>query len=253
MKTKGTLLLCLALACSACATVKDSETFKDTRRFYYTHINKPAVVDFADVAEISDLDSRLTKAFAQLDGQLTKLQREMDSILVISNVEAIAALFTKFPWISHIYALDSAGQIMGAMPSYIPEYADFSYVTDREVKTREVYADVREVPNGHEIAVLRPYMTSGEIQGYLVVTFDPKSLLPFVGDPSVIVFLSDTAVFWTGNHMYDDTPFALDWTDELKTKSYDTVGNDMFRGAWIARYFGGTRLIYGIMEEKGQE
>lgn len=252
MKIKNMLFLCMAFACSACATIKDSATYKDTRRFYFAHINRPAVVDFTDTAEVSEINSKLTKAFSQLDSQLTKLQREMDSILVLSNVEAIAALFTKFPWISHIYALDAQGEIMGAMPSYVPEYADFAYVNDKEVKTREVYADVKEVAGGYEVAVLRPYMTSGEIQGYLVVTFDPKSLLPFVGDPSDIVFLSDSAVFWTGNHLYEDTPFALDWTTELKSKSYDRVENDRYEGAWLVRYYGGTRLIYGIMEEKGQ-
>lgn len=253
MKKIHLLTLCLALACSACATIKDSDTYKESRRFYYKHINRPAVVDFTDVAEVKPLDEKLTKSFALLDKELTKLQREMDSILELSNVQAIAGLFTQFPWISHIYALDPAGEIMGAMPSYVPEYADFLYVNDKEIKSREVYADVREVPNGYEIVLLRPYMTSGEVQGFLAVSFDPKSLLPFAGDPSNIVLLSENSIFWTGNHLYEETPFNLDWSQELKNKSYDTVENDRFRGAWLARYYGGTRFVYGIMEEKEQE
>lgn len=253
MKKIHLLALCLAFACSACSTVADSQTYKESRRFYYKHINKPAVVDFTDVAEVKPLDERLTKSFAAVDKELSKLEREMDSILALSNVEAIAGLFTKFPWISHIYALNPLGEIMGAMPSYVPDYADFLYINDKEIKNREVYADIREVPNGYEIILLRPYVTSGEVQGFLAVSFDPKSLLPYAGDPSDIVLLSEQGVFWTGSHLLEETPFALDWTQELKNKSYDTVENEKFKGAWLARYYGGTRLVYGILEEKGQE
>ena len=67
------------------------------------------------------------------------------------------------------------------------------------------------------------------------------------------MFLSEQAPFWTGDFYYDDTPFALDWAQELKSKSYDTVSNDAYEGTWIVRYYGGQRLIYGIMEEKGKE
>ena len=60
-------------------------------------------------------------------------------------------------------------------------------------------------------------------------------------------------MFWVGNHTYEDTPFALEWEKELKSRSYDIVSNDRYEGAWIVRYYGGLRLIYGIIEEKGQE
>lgn len=253
MKKNIVLCLCAALLFSACSTIKDSKTFKDSRRFYYSYINKPAKVDFSDVEEISPLDERLTKSFSLLDKELTKLQREMDSILDLSNSQAVAALFTQFPWISHIYALDSVGEIAGAMPSYVPDYARFDFLNEREIRTREIYAEVQEVPAGYEIVMVRPYMASGEIQGYLAVSFDPKSLLPFVGDPSDVVLLSENAVLWTGNHLYDDTPFSLDWTRELKNRSYDTVSNDNFEGVWLARYIGGIKLVYGVMQAKGQD
>ena len=71
MKTKILLSVCLAFLCFGCSAITDSQTYKDTKRFYYTHINKPAEVDFS-VAEISPVDSRLTKTFAVLDKELTK-------------------------------------------------------------------------------------------------------------------------------------------------------------------------------------
>lgn len=92
MKKNIIICLCVLLACSACSSLTDSRTFKDTRRFYYTHINKPAVVDYT-VAEISPIDSRLTQTFAGLDKELTKLERELDSILDIGNAQAITGLF----------------------------------------------------------------------------------------------------------------------------------------------------------------
>ncbi len=248
MKKNIIICLCVLLACSACSSLTDSRTFKDTRRFYYTHINKPAVVDYT-VAEISPIDSRLTQTFAGLDKELTKLERELDSILDIGNAQAITGLFSKFPWISHIYALSPYGEVLGAIPSYVPDYAQFDYIAEKEVKSREIYADIRENAVGNEIVLLRPYLMSGEIQAFLAVSFDPKSLLPYVGDPSNVVFLAENTVFWVGNH----TPFALEWEKELKSRSYDIVSNDRYEGAWIVRYYGGLRLIYGIIEEKGQE
>lgn len=252
MKKNIILSVCLAMTCSACLAITDSQPYKSTRNFYYTYVNKPAVVDYT-VAEISPIDSRLTKTFAGLDAELTKLERELDSILDITNVQAITDLFSKFSWLSHIYALNPEGEIMGAIPSYVPDNTDFSYIQDREVKSREILAEIRENPAGHEIVLFRPYMMSGEIKAFLVVTFDPKSLLAFVGNPSHVMLLSEKAPFWTGDYYYEDTPFALDWEKELKSKSYDTVSNDKYEGAWIVRYYGGQRLVYGIMEEKGQE
>lgn len=252
MKIKILLNVCLALACSACLAITDSQPYKDSRKFYYTHINKPAVVDFS-VAEISPIDSRLTKTFAALDKELTNLERELDGILDINNVQAITNLFSQFPWISHIYALSPEGEVMGAIPSYVPDNTSFYYIQEREVKAREIIAEIEENPMGHEIVLFRPYMLSGELQAFLAVTFDPKSLLPFVGDPSHVVFLSEKVPFWTGDFAYEDTPFALDWEKVLKSSSYDTVSNDQYEGAWIVRYYGGQRLVYGVLQEKGQE
>lgn len=246
------LSICLAVACSACLAITDSETYKDTRRFYYTHINKPAVVDYT-VAEISPIDSRLTKTFATLDRELTKLERALDGILDITNVQAITDLFSQFSWLSHLYALSPEGEVLGAIPSYVPDNVDFTYIQDKEIKAREIIAEIQENALGYEIVLFRPYMMSGEVKAFLAVTFDPKSLLAFVGDPSHVMFLSEKAPFWTGDFYYDDTPFALDWEKELKSKSYDTVSNDTYEGAWIVRYYGGQRLVYGVMEEKGQE
>lgn len=252
MKKNSILCLCLAMACSACLAITDSQTYKDTKRFYYTYVNKPAVVDYT-VAEISPIDSRLTKTFARMDKELTQLERALDGILDITNVQAITNLFSQFSWISHVYALSPEGEVLGAIPSYVPDNVNFSFIQDREIKAREIIAEIQENPLGYEIVLFRPYMMSGEIQAFLAVTFDPKSLLPYVGDPSHVMFLSEKAPFWTGDHFYDDTPFALDWTKELKSKSYDTVSNDAYEGAWIVRYYGGQRLIYGLMEEKGKE
>lgn len=252
MKKNIVICLYVLLVCSACSSLTDSQTFKDTRRFYYAHINKPAVVDYT-VAEISPADSRLTQTFAGLDKELTKLERELDSILDIGNAQAITNLFSKFPWISHIYALSPYGEVLGAIPSYVPDYAQFDYIAEKEVKSREIYADIRENAVGNEIVLLRPYLMSGEIQAFLAVSFDPKSLLPYVGDPSNVIFLAENTVFWMGDHSYEDTPFALEWEKELKSKSYDIVSNDRYEGAWIVRYYGGLRLIYGVIEEKGQE
>ena len=252
MKTKILLSVCLAFLCFGCSAITDSQTYKDTKRFYYTHINKPAEVDFS-VAEISPVDSRLTKTFAVLDKELTKLERALDGILDLGNAQAITDLFSQFPWISHIYALSPEGEIMGAIPSYVPDNANFDYIQDREIKAREIIAEIQENPVGYEIILFRPNMLSGEIKAFLAVSFDPKSLLPFVGDPSHVFFLSEKAPFWTGDFYYDDTPFALDWEKELKSKSYDTVSNDQYEGAWIVRNYGGQRLVYGVLQEKGQE
>lgn len=252
MKTKIFLSACLAFICFGCSTITDSQTYKDTRRFYYTHINKPAEVDFS-VAEISPIDSRLTKTFAALDKELTRLERELDGILDITNVQAITDLFSHYPWISHIYALTPEGEIMGAIPSYVPDNTSFEYIQDREIKSREIISEIHENPAGHEIVLFRPYMLSGEVKAFLAVSFDPKSLLPFVGDPSHVMFLSEKVPFWTGDFYYEDTPFALDWEKELKSSSYDTVSNDKYEGAWIVRYYCGQRLVYGVIEEKGQK
>lgn len=209
------------------------------------------MVDFTDIAEVGHIEEQLTNSFVRLDTELTNLQREMDSILDMSNQVAVTNLFTQFPWISHIYALDSYGDVQGAIPSFVPEYIDFSFIDTKEIKTREIYAHIQETPNGHEILVLRPYMQSGEILGYLAVSFDPKALLPFVGDASNVVFLGVNEVLWTGNYLYTETPFDLeDWQKEINNKSFGHVQNEKLTGAWLVRYFGGIPLIYGVMEQR---
>lgn len=251
LKKKVVFTVCLAMLCSACSTITDSTTYKDTRRFYYKHINKPAVVDFEDIAKVGEKEKQLTNSFVRLDTELTNLQREMDSILDMSNQVAVTNLFTQFPWISHIYALDAYGDVQGAIPSFVPEYIDFSFIDSREVKTREIYAHIQQTPNGHEILVLRPYLQSGEILGYLAVSFDPKALLPFVGDASNVVFLGIDQVLWTGNYLYTETPFNIeDWQKEINNKSYGHVENEKLEGAWLVRYFGGIPLIYGVLDQR---
>ena len=177
MKKNSILCLCAAILCSGCLAITDSQTYKDTKKFYYTYVNKPAVVDYT-VAEISPIDSRLTKTFAKMDKELTQLERALDGILDITNVQAITNLFSQFSWISHVYALSPEGEVLGAIPSYVPDNANFAYIQDREIKAREILAEIQENPLGYEIVLFRPYMMSGEIQAFLAVTFDPKSLLP---------------------------------------------------------------------------
>lgn len=248
------MYIALSLVCiftTGCGGIRDSKPVKSVKSFYNTYLNKPVVFEYKDIDSLKGIEREFAVRFARLDSELTSLERAMDSVLDPSRQEALINLLNQFPWVSNTFVVDPNEYILGAIPESAPAIIDFTYLEEKEVTSRELYATVLESEAGSLLLTARPYVHSEILMGYLGVSFDPRNLLPFVGDPSQVFILTPDVVLWSGNYILSSTPLeGIDWNSKIDHHSYGTVTSGDFKAFWLVRYFAGLPLIFGVIEEK---
>lgn len=248
----NTLLMVSVLMLGACG-LQDAKSVRSTKEFYFTHVNRPAIIKLDTIENLNGNERVLAMKFAKLDRELTSLTRAMDSVLDPTKQEEVATLLNDFPWLANIYVLDAETDILGAIPATAPAVISFSYLIDQEIKPRELYSDILSTENGSIFLIARPYIQSGTLVGYLAVSFDPRVLLPFVGDASNIFIRTPEDILWSGDLYLPDTPLAdIDW---VKTIDQDSSGSFSKQGtdaAWFVRYYAHLPMIFGIVESQNE-
>ena len=89
------LLAAIALALPGCSYVEGY--WKDSKKFYYTHINRPEQVDLSVRTVLEGKESALVQRMMVLDGELVKLEKASLLLLVrfVSWQNAVRLLLEK--------------------------------------------------------------------------------------------------------------------------------------------------------------
>ena len=248
MKLMNIVLIVSFFILGACG-IRDHSTVQASKDFYFTHVNRPVELNLEHSEKLKDSERALSLKFAKLDRELTSLARVMDGILDPTNQAAVGALVNQFPWVSNAYVLDADNAILGAIPSVAPGTVNFDYLSEKEILARELYGHVLVSGDNTLILLARPYIQSGNLVGYLAVSFDSKALLPLVGDASHVFMRTIDDVLWTGDTYLSETPAAgTDWKTTLDKKSSGSFSSNGQTATWFTRYFAGLSFIFGLIE-----
>jgi len=228
--------------------LQDAKSVRATKEFYFTHINIPVDIELDNHEVLEIAERTLSIKFAKIDRELTSLARALDGVLDPTRQEQVAGLLNTFPWLSNAYVLDENARILGAIPAIASASVDFSYLSGKEIEPRELYAHVIANDGNAIFLLARPYIQSGTLVGYLGVSFDPRSLLPFVGDASNVFMRTVDDVLWVGDAEAQNTLLAgIDWTQVIDKDSLGKISKQGRTAIWFTRYYANMPLIFGVV------
>lgn len=246
------------LAVTSCAFVlplagcglTDTQAWKSSRRFYYSHVNTPAKLDLSEPGDLSEADSRLAARLMAVDAQLTDLERALEALGGPPDQAGVEALMRRFPWLSGLTLVDAGGTVMASLPPVPLKQLDFASLLEPDPKTspRALRAAVQDTPLGPEMLMGRPFLNGSDMRSMLVASFDFRSLLPYVSSPGDLIVRSPDVLVWSGDLYYDETALGgTDWPELLRKKSHGAMtGKSGKTGSmvWMVRYVGGLPLVF---------
>ena len=239
------LLAALVLALPGCSHVEGY--YKDSKKFYYKHINRPSTVDITDRTTLETSESALVQRMMAFDNELTKLEKALDAFATPPDAQGAATLLRRFPWLSGLAMVAPDGTLGAAIPSVPLKQLDYTPLLEPAPKAlpRALRSFVQDTPLGPEIVVARPFLEEDQLQVLLVASFDFRALLPFVSSPGDLVVRSADTLIWSGDIDYNASPMGkVDWPALLKEESYGELSNENGAMLWVTRYLGGRPLVF---------
>jgi hypothetical protein len=243
------LCLCIlttgAITLSACSSIDSA--YKSTKSFYFTHVNRPAMLNVTDRTVLERTEQGLVQRIMTIDEELTKLEKALDALATPPDAASAATLMRRFPWLSGLAMIAPDGTLGASIPSTPLKQIDYTPLLQLAPKAlpRDLRGMVQDTPLGPEILLARPFMQEDTLQVLLVASFDFRSLLPFASSPSDMIVRSTDTLIWNGDLDYTATPMAaVDWGDYLKTHSDGVLSDDKGSMVWVSRYMGGIPLVF---------
>ncbi len=237
----GTLVLV-----GGCSTLETS--WKSTKSFYYTYINAPAVIDYEEKGALSEAEFRLATRMVGIDIQLEHLERYLQNADRPPTEESVNLLFTSFPWLNGLVAIDPEGNVLAKEPPFSMKELDFSGIAKTEARggeMRGVRGFVEDTPLGPEVLAGIPVYMDSEMRGMLVIHFDMRTLLSYTDGTEDLVVLAPQCVLWAGDLDVASTPLASqDWADITRSSTQGTASNKNGEFIWMARFIGKQPIIF---------
>ena len=243
------LLLCLlpalVLALPGCSMVEGY--YKDSKKFYYKHINTPATVDITDRTVLEDDERGLAQRMMALDNELIRLEKALDAFATPPDGQGAAELLRRFPWLSGLAMVAPDGTLGASIPPVPLKQLDYTplLTTAPKALPRDLRAFVQDTPLGPEIVLARPFLQEDQLQLFLVASFDFRALLPYVSSPGDLVVRSADTLIWCGDVDYEASPMGkVEWASLLKEESSGELSNESGSMVWVTRYLGGKPLVF---------
>lgn len=237
------------LLLSGCASGSIEGSWKSTKSFYYTHINTPASINYAEKGDLAEDEAALSRRMKGIENQLSGLERVMENSDRAPSPEAVSALLGRFPWLSGVVLLDVSGEVVAQqpMPMKSLDFKPMLELTGRGGDTRGLRGYVQNTPLGPEVAVGIPVYRNAEMMGLFIAYFDMRALLNYGEEPGDLVIVSPDAPLWAGRFVLDSTPMAgQDWRELSRSNSVGTVSNATGQFLWLTRYIGAYPLIFSV-------
>ena len=237
------LMLVFSAGCSTNQTVKN--TWKSTKGFWYTYVNKPVSIDYDDKGEIPEYEEKLAKAMMGIDKQLLALERTMQNADRAPTPEWLNDFSTRFPWVNGLVGLDAKGSIVGQAGAERSDL-DFTPLLENDPKQniRSLRAHVQETAQGPEVMLAVPLYDGLDFLGVVAVHFDIDSLARFSDDPQSIIICSPAGTLWAGS--FGSMPG--DWDRITRQNAYGSISDGGNTYVWVTRYLGNYPLVFGTLK-----
>ena len=118
------LLSALVLALPGCTMVEGY--YKDSKKFYYKHIDSPATIDVADRTVLEDDERGLAQRMMALDNEIIRLEKALDAFATPPDGQAAADLLRRFPWLSGLAMVAPDGTLGASIPPVPLKQLDYS-------------------------------------------------------------------------------------------------------------------------------
>ena len=240
----------LTLALAGCAQVHDS--YKYSRNFYHTHINKPATLKIDDNVLLDNTEQHLVQRIMPIDEEITKLEKALDAMPAPPNAEEANAFLGRFPWLTGLYMVAPDGTLGAAVPGTPLKQLDFSPLLEVAPKTvpRDLRSSVQDSPFGPEVLLARPFLQEDHLVLLLVAAFDFRALLPYAASPGELVVRTADTQLWSGDIDYASTPMAdIDWNETLKSRTNGKISKNGMTMLWVTRHIAETPVVFGIAKQ----
>jgi hypothetical protein len=230
--------------CSYFQTTKD--TWKFTKRQYYSYINTPASLDLTDTGSATPYQQALGECIAKVDENLKQFSRTMENSDLSPSPQWVIETMTTYPWLSGFALLNAEGNVEARYPDY--DLREFDPSSLIEPDTKQMMLDLRtmvqKTPQGVEIYVGKPVYINGEFRGMVVAHFDPRNLV-LASSPQAekIAIISTHGEIFSGSSSAAGALGAANWEELVLNRSYGYVGSsdEYF---WLTRYLGNLPVVY---------
>ncbi len=237
----GTVCLALSLCLCACG-IQDTETWKTSKDFYYTHVNGPASLSLEKPETLPDADSVLVERLMPIDRQIAQLERALSSLSGVPTENDMAMFMERFPWLSALTMVNMEGKTLASVPPVLMKPYDPLPLLARieEKRPRDLKALAQDTPLGPELLLGRPLLDGTKPVAMLIASFDVRALLPQAGNTANLLIRTPETVLWSGDVYREENP-VQDWQSTLKSRSYGTMGQNT---VWLVRNMAGLPLIF---------
>ena len=247
-------LLCVALllsvmvatGCSYNQTVKDS--WKFTKRQYYSYINTPASLDLDDRGSASSYQVALGEVVLETDTRLHHFMRAMSNADVAPGPEWVMTMFANYPWLSDVALVGANGEVHSRFPTENQQEFVVAALLEEDPKQKmlAVRSSVDLTGGVQNIYVGKPVYNDGEFRGLVVARFDMANLVQSsAGDMSQVAIFSPYGSLWRGA----SAPAAegdKNWAEELLRRSSGYGGSSGSEFYWTTHYLGNMPVVYAI-------
>ena len=240
------LSLALSVGCSAGQTVKDS--WKYTKRQYYSYINTPASLDLDDKGSASSYQVALGEVVLDIDSRLQSFMRAMNNADVAPSPEWVMQMFSSYPWLSDVALVGANGEVHSRFPTESPQdlVVEPLLAEDTKQNMLAVRSYVHTAEGVQNVYVGKPVYNDGEFRGMVISRFDMVNLVQAsAGDMSMVSIFSPFGTLWKGSA----APVGMndkDWSKELLRRSSGYGGSGGSEFFWTTRYLGNMPVVYAI-------
>ncbi len=247
MTAHAALAALIAFSLAGCAQVHES--YKSTRQFYHTHINRPAKLTIDDRILLGTPEQRLVHRVMPIDEELSRLEKALDAMAAPPNAEEASAFLGRFPWLTGLYMVAPDGTLGAGVPGAPLKQLDFSPLLEVAPKTvpRDLRSCIQDSTLGPEVLIARPFLQEDKLVVMLVAAFDFRALLPYVESPGEMVVRTADTLLWTGDIDNASSPMAdVDWASMLKTRTHGKLSKNGATMVWVTRHIAETPVVFAV-------
>jgi len=245
------IIFCLLLAfvlstgCSSNQSVKN--TWKGTKKIWYSYMNVPASIDYGDTGKMPEYETLFSKAMMGIDVQLLALERTMQNADKPPTPEWLNTFFTRFPWVDGVTGLNGKGDIVG-QAGRIEKNFDFEPLLENDPKQniRALRGHVQDLDDGPEVLLAVPLYDGPDFLGLVVAYFEMRSLMRYSDDPECLIITSPGGLLWSGSSA-GSLP-NTDWGAITRKNTSGSISDGSGTYQWVSRFLGNYPLVFAVQK-----
>jgi hypothetical protein len=244
------LILVFLFLLTACASMDDTwegtkHAAKNAWSSTNAFVNPNPEIDLDSYKMENPNQEKLARLFTPVDQQVLRLMRFVSDQDQRPNEEWLHLLNQRFPWLNGVIVTDAEGHITDRRPP-VP-VKPFSSPLWFEAVWRETMLTtlVDQTDLGPEVYFGTPMYKDVNLDGLIVVHFDPRTLFSFCPEPEQLIIIAPNRGVWTpGSGVDTAAMLALPWTEILRDKVGGQVECAGKYYTWLARYVGRDLFVY---------